>query len=147
MPQKTYYIDSCVFIDFLFSKNKKAAAAIRFFNNYNRNADRSKVSLLTLMEIITVGRRILVENTAYPLTTIDQKVLASIKFVFSLNNVEIIPNATFNPFSEIPLSDGLQNAKKYVGFIRINPNTHKKEHDGLYAADCIHLSFSYSLTM
>jgi len=142
MTQKTYYIDSCVFIDFLFSKSKKANAAIKFFRDYNKNADSAKVSLLTIMEIITAGRRILVENTTNSLTTIDQNVLQSIKFIFSLQNVEIIPNATFNPFSEILLSNGLRNVKKYVGHIRMNPTNGKREHDGLYAPDCIHLSLA-----
>jgi predicted nucleic acid-binding protein len=140
MTSTVYYIDSCVFLDFLFSKYRKSNPAKKFFNDYLINSDSAKVSLLTIMEVITSGRRILVENTNDSMPTIDQNVLQSIKFIFSLQNVEFIPSATFNPLSEVPLKQGLGYIQKYIGKIRISRG--KRELDGLYAPDCIHLSLA-----
>ena|SRR5271157_1352452 len=142
MRHKTYYIDSCVFVDFLFKTGKKAQPSINFFKSYQQSADSAKISTLTIMETITSGRQILAKYTKYPEQANNDRVINATKFFFALKNLEIIPDINgFNPLSSDILDDSLRYINKYTGNY-VNSAGGNREHDGLYAPDCIHLSFA-----
>ncbi|MCK4443100.1 MAG: type II toxin-antitoxin system VapC family toxin [Thermoplasmata archaeon] len=146
---KRTYIDSCVFVYHLFQGEKPLGkAAKQFLTRLEDGEFHGVISPFVILEIHTVGRRILVLNTKKTEEEIEEDVTKEMVRLAEFPNLSLFPT----PSHPLNLNKIFLLAfpflKKYFGRIESCGQTRKtpegRDHRALYTVDLIHLATAIS---
>lgn len=140
------FIDSCVFINQVFGQTKwKKDRAQEELQKVEDGDLEGLTTPFVLIEVITAGRKVLVENTLMKLSDIEAGIFQAMRTISKIPNLTVYPNPLIGFDIREVLSLAESYAYKYPG--RIKPCDKKekpsgRKHKGMYACDDLHLAFA-----
>ena len=138
MEKTKVYIDTNIFIHTLFDNGFSPQKSR--LKTIESGAEIGITSTLTILEIISVSRQILIEKTQRPLDVVNAEILEKIKLVFQTKNLTVVPIPENDQMLTAIFEDSLEHVKKYKG--RVKNKDGRRGHKGMYAADVIHLAIA-----